>query len=131
MDYRNTLKDRKLLIYGHNSKTLKNALFHDLEKYLKKSFYKNNKYIELVLNDETTKWQIFSVMIIKKSNNRHMKITFNDKEWIEHINWMMENSTGIRYRALEKGRKMGYSVDARGTVANVKSKKEDLKCRIP
>ncbi|MDD6878752.1 MAG: class B sortase [bacterium] len=88
LDYRNKKGDRKYLIYGHNSKTLKNALFHDLEKYVDASFYEKNQYIDLVLNNEKSVWQIFSVMIIDKNINKHMKITFNDEEWIEHISWM-------------------------------------------
>lgn len=92
MDYRNTLDDRKLLIYGHNSQSLDNALFHDLEKYLKKDFYKDNQYIYLTLNNEETKWQIFSIMIVEENDNNHMKITFNDYEWIKHIDWMTKKS---------------------------------------
>ena len=34
LDYRNKLTDRKLLVYGHNSKTIKDAPFHFLENYL-------------------------------------------------------------------------------------------------
>lgn len=92
MDYRNNTNDRKLLIYGHNSETLKSAPFHDLEKYLNESFYKQNKYVELTLNDEKSTWEIFSVMILEKNDNRHMKITFNDSEWIKHLDWMKNNS---------------------------------------
>ena len=92
VDYRNTFEDRKILIYGHNSRTLKTALFHDLEKYLKESFYKKNKYIELVLRNEKTKWEIFSVMIVSHNDNRHMKITFNDREYIEHLSWLKKAS---------------------------------------
>lgn len=98
MDYRNTTYDRKLLIYGHNSKTLKNVPFHDLEKYLNKKFYNNNKTINLTLNNEESTWEIFSVFVVEGNDNTHMKITFNDKEWIEHINWMKKNSiydTGV------------------------------------
>jgi len=92
MDYRNTLDDRKLLIYGHNSKTLKDALFHDLEKYLKKSFYEEHKYIDITINNKKSTWEIFSVMIVEENNNSHMKITFNDEEFIKHIDWMKEES---------------------------------------
>lgn len=92
MDYRNTTYDRKLLIYGHNSETLKNVPFHDLEKYLSKSFYNLHKNINLTLNNEESTWEVFSVMIVEEGNNNHMKITFNDKEWIEHVNWMKKNS---------------------------------------
>lgn len=97
MDYRNTTYDRKLLIYGHNSETLKNVPFHDLEKYLSKSFYNLHKNINLTLNDEESTWEIFSVMIVEEGNNNHMKITFNDKEWIKHINWMKKNSVYDTY----------------------------------
>lgn len=92
MDYRNTLYDRKLLIYGHNSKTLKDVPFHELEKYLDRNFYLSNKNIKLTLNNEETIWEIFSVMIVEDGNNYHMKITFNDKEWLEHIDWMKKNA---------------------------------------
>ncbi len=98
IDYRNTAADRKILIYGHNSKTLKSALFHDLEKYLKQDFYKNYQDIELIIDNEKSLWKIFSVMIVEESNNTHMKITFNDKEWIKHLNWIKDNSiydTGV------------------------------------
>ena len=105
MDYRNNLDDRKLLIYGHNSKTLKKALFHDLEKYLNSSFYNKNKYIELTLNNEKVTYEIFSVMIIEEGNNHHMKITFNDKEFMEYINWMENKSlyqTGVEVSTNDK-----------------------------
>lgn len=92
IDYRNTLNDRKLLIYGHNSESLKEVPFHELEKYLNESFYKENRYIELTLNNEKSIWEIFSIMIVKNGNNKHMQITFNDSEWIQHINWMRQNS---------------------------------------
>ena len=97
MDYRNTTYDRKLLIYGHNSETLKNVPFHDLEKYLSKSFYNIHKNINLTLNNEESTWEIFSVMIVEEGNNNHMKITFNDKEWIKHIDWMKKNSVYDTY----------------------------------
>ena len=97
MDYRNTTYDRKLLIYGHNSETLKNVPFHDLEKYLSKSFYNLHKIINLTLNNEESTWEIFSVMIVEEGNNNHMKITFNDKEWIKHIDWMKKNSVYDTY----------------------------------
>lgn len=92
LDYRNKIGDRKYLIYGHNSKTLKNALFHDLEKFINESFYKNNKYIELYYGNNYSKWEIFSVMIIEKNNNTHTRITFNDKEFEKHIEWMEKSS---------------------------------------
>ena len=92
MDYRNTLDDRKILLFGHNAKKLTNSPFHDLEKYVDYSFYKDHKYIDLILNNEKSKWQIFSVMIVNNNTTKHMKIEFNDEEWIEHISWIKNNS---------------------------------------
>lgn len=92
MDYRNKIGDRKLLIYGHNSRTLKNAPFHDLEKYLDESFYKEHKYIELVLNDEKEKYEIFSVMVVKSEKYPHTIIEFSDSNWLKHLTWMKNES---------------------------------------
>ena len=96
LDYRNNLEDRKLLIYGHNSKTIKTALFYDLGKYTDYPFYKNHKYISLYINDYENEYEIFSVMIVK--GNKHTKIVFNDKEFVKHIDWMKSKSiydTGV------------------------------------
>ena len=92
LDYRNNFSDKKLLIFGHNARKLKTVPFHDLEKYKDESFYKDNKYIDLTLNDEKNKWLIFSVMILEKGNNTHMKLNFTDQEWINHIEWLKSNS---------------------------------------
>lgn len=105
MDYRNNLEDRKLLIYGHNARSLEGAPFHDLEMYVDKTFFNNHQYIDLTLNNESSKWQIFSVMIVPKTSNVHMKITFNDLEYLEHLNWMKENSlydTGVTVSTTSK-----------------------------
>lgn len=105
MDYRNNLEDRKLLIYGHNARSLKGAPFHDLELYVDKSFFNNHQYIDLTLNNESIKWQIFSVMIVPKTSNVHMKINFNDVEYLEHLNWMKNNSlydTGVEVSIMNK-----------------------------
>ena len=40
MDYRNSISDKKLLIYGHNSRNI-NTDFHILEHYMKLNFNRN------------------------------------------------------------------------------------------
>ena len=92
LDYRNTFSDKKLLIFGHNGRKLKTVPFHDLEKFMDKIFYDEHKYINLELDNEKSTWIIFSVMLSNKGDNTHMKITFNDEEWINHINWLKSNS---------------------------------------
>ena len=54
--------------------------------------YEDNKYIDLTLNNEDSKWQIFSVMTVEKGNNTHMKLRFTDQEWTRHIDWLKSNS---------------------------------------
>lgn len=92
LDYRNNFNDRKLLIFGHNARKLKTVPFHDLEKYKDESFYNDNKYINLNLNNEDSKWIVFSVMIVKKSDNTHMKLNFSDSGWLQHLTWLKDNS---------------------------------------
>lgn len=97
MDYRNSVDDKKILIFGHNARKLDTVPFHDLEKYLDESFYRQNKYVDLKFNEDT-KWLIFSVMIVKKGNNTHMKLEFDDNSWLEHLNYLKSNSiydTGV------------------------------------
>ena len=97
MDYRNSVDDKKILIFGHNARKLDTVPFHDLEKYLDESFYRENKYVDLKFNEDT-KWLIFSVMIVKKGNNTHMKLEFDDNSWLEHLNYLKSNSiydTGV------------------------------------
>ena len=91
MDYRNSVDDKKILIFGHNARKLDTVPFHDLEKYLDESFYRENKYVDLKFNEDT-KWLIFSVMIVKKGNNTHMKLEFDDNSWLEHLNYLKSNS---------------------------------------
>lgn len=99
MDYRNSFSDRNVIIYGHNSNLLSNAPFHDLEQFMNKGFYEDNNTIKLELENTSIVWQIFSVMVIRKTESRHLKINFNDEEWINHIEWLIGNSiykTGVK-----------------------------------
>lgn len=92
LDYRNNFDDKKLLIYGHNARKLKTVPFHDLEKFLDKSFYDKYSYINLELNNIKSKWKIFSVIILNKGNNTHMQLNFSDESWLEHLKWLKNNS---------------------------------------
>ena len=91
LDYRNEQNDKKLLIYGHNSKE-KTAPFKELEKYLDKNFFTENPYIELTFQDQSYIYQIFSIMIVKEDEYRHTKLSFQKNEYEEHLSWLKENS---------------------------------------
>lgn len=91
-DYRNNLDSKKLLIYGHNSRTLQTD-FKKLTKFLEEEFAKNNPYIYLTTEKEISKWKIFSIMIIPKNTTTHTRIEFSSsKELSNHISWLIDNS---------------------------------------
>lgn len=99
MDYRNTFDDQNILIFGHNARKMANAPFHDLEKYTDYNFYQGHQYIDLELNHVKSRWQIFSVLIVSKKTNKHMRIHFSEQSWQSHLEWLYQNSiydTGIK-----------------------------------
>lgn len=90
LDYRNHLDDQKLLIYGHNSRTLKTE-FHILEKYLNPSFFKEHPILILKGKDFTYHYQIFSILIIT-DDFQHMKLGMNHEEYQNHLKWLRSHS---------------------------------------
>lgn len=98
VDYRNKLDDKKILIYGHNM-GYDDKAFHQLTKYKDINFYKENKYIDIVINDKEERYEIFSVMIEKSERYLHTMLNFVDEEsYTNHLNWLKEKSiydTGI------------------------------------
>lgn len=91
-DYRNNLDSKKLLIYGHNSRTLQTD-FKKLTKFLDEEFAKSNPYIYLTTEEGISKWKIFSIMIIPKNTTTHTRIEFSSsKELSNHISWLIDNS---------------------------------------
>jgi len=90
LDYRNHLNDQKLLIYGHNSKTIATE-FHILEKYLNPSFLKEHSMIFLKGKKISYQYKIFSVLIVT-DDFQHMKINMSPEEYQKHIRWLKKQS---------------------------------------
>ncbi len=90
LDYRNNWNDKKLLVYGHNSKVVETT-FHLLEKYLDPDFYKMHP--QIIMERESTKliYQIFSVLIVK-NEYQHMRLHLNQEEYKNHLAWLKKNS---------------------------------------
>lgn len=91
MDYRNTLTDKQINIYGHNA-SYKELPFRRLENYLKEEFFENNPYI--ILQTENTRfiYKIFSFKKIIQENNEHMRIRDTGKAYINHLKKLQEDS---------------------------------------
>lgn len=86
LDYRLDIDDKKLIIYGHNSKTLKPP-FKELENYYSEDYYQNNKQIILTTNKGQKKYEIFSIYI-DTGDFKYLNITFNDNKWKEHLEYL-------------------------------------------
>ena len=88
LDYRIDIDSSKIkIIYGHNGYD-RITPFHNLEKYYDEEFYKENRYIKIQTGKQNMIYEIFSVGLIPKSSNEHIKIDFNNNEYIDHLNWL-------------------------------------------
>lgn len=91
LDYRVNLDSKKLIIYGHNSKTI-DMPFKILQSYDDERFYNNHRFIVINTKEETRKYEIFSVYV-ETGNWDYMKIKFkNSKSYLKHINLLKERS---------------------------------------
>ena len=93
LDYRNNIDlDRKILIFGHNSKYIKTE-FQKLEKFLSNDFYNDSFNRELVIetSNKISLYEIASVFV-EDEDFQHMDLSFSDDEWNSHINWINNSS---------------------------------------
>ncbi len=93
IDYRNNTNSRQINVYGHNS-TKFDPPFKVLEKYLNKDYYEEHKYFEFMVNDETRKYEIFSVIIAdKEDTEEHMQFSYKkDSDWLKHYQRLKRRS---------------------------------------
>ena len=93
IDYRNNTTSRQINVYGHNS-TKFNPPFKVLEGYLNKDYYEEHKYFEFMVDDETRKYKIFSVIIAdKEDTEEHMQFSYKkDSDWLKHYQRLKRRS---------------------------------------
>lgn len=65
LDYRCKKDSKKLLIFGHNDYK-EETPFSNLENYYNEDFFKGHQYIEVIIENEKIKYQIFSIYIEAK-----------------------------------------------------------------
>ena len=93
LDYRNNIDiDRKILIFGHNSQTIKTE-FKKIESFLDEKFYDdvNNRKIILETLNKRVLYEVSSVFV-EAYDFQHMKLSFTQEEWKRHIEWINNNS---------------------------------------
>lgn len=93
VDYRHDAGSKQINIYGHNS-TKFDPPFKVLEGYLEKKYYEEHKYFELLIDNETRKYEIFSVIIANKEDSEeHMQFDYKkDSEWLKHYQRLKKRS---------------------------------------
>ncbi len=93
LDYRNNVDlDRKLLIFGHNSRDLQTE-FKKMENFLSSSFFNNSNNRNLILEtkNKISEYYIDSIIIVS-DDFQHMNLSFTQEEWKKHIEWINNNS---------------------------------------
>lgn len=92
MDYRNSAPNlsKNTIIYGHDSG---GVMFANLYKVLYRSWYtnKNNQIITFNTENESSKWQIFSIYKIDTTND-YLKVSFTKNEFNNFINMITNRS---------------------------------------
>lgn len=81
-DYKNKLDgtDKNLVIYGHNMRD--DSMFGSLKKVINEEWYNNedNRYITLIIENETQIYEVFSVYQIEKEDY-YIQTNFNTEEF--------------------------------------------------
>ena len=90
MDYRNSVLDNKVLIYGHNS-TYVYPPFRELERFYDYDYYDEHKYIELINGEQVIRYIIFSVFV-EYEDWSYMNVNLVGDEWLKHLEYLKSKS---------------------------------------
>jgi len=80
MDYRNTLDDQNIIIYGHHYPKRLDAdrvlFFTPLEKMMEEKYYEDNKYVDLYLEDEVRHYEIAYVYLFHTTGSDYNDLQY-------------------------------------------------------
>ena len=83
LDYRCNKDSKKILIFGHNDYK-EETPFSNLENYYEEDYFKNNQYINIILEDKKMRYQIFSVYIETKDFT-YMNLKIDDERYRQDL----------------------------------------------
>lgn len=97
LDYKSRLEDFNLILHGHNMKN--ETMFNNLIKFKEEEFYKKNKRIEIITNNERKIYEIFSVYVTDIEDN-YLRRDYN-ASYIAYIKnkSLFENSLEINEKS--------------------------------
>lgn len=89
LDYKNTIEDKNLILYGHNMRD--GSMFAAINKFKEKDFFDNGK-IEIISENMEQTYEVFSVFV-EEADNINLKSKFtNEEDYSEYINNLKEKS---------------------------------------
>lgn len=89
LDYKNTLEDKNLILYGHNMRD--GSMFAAINKFKEKDFFDNGK-IKIISENMEQTYEVFSVFV-EEADNINLKSKFtNEEDYSEYINNIKEKS---------------------------------------
>ena len=93
MDYKNDASDKHINIYGHNAR-YHEVPFKNLISYMDYDFYKDNKVIELYINNSKLNYKIVNIKTTTKyAREEHLKLDFDsDEKWAKHFDILSSDS---------------------------------------
>lgn len=103
-DYRiDVMQSKVVMVYGHNmSATVRDIMFSELIQYREQDYYKENRTLNLALNDGSEhgkeySCRIFAVCAVNSGNQQdvaeHYQLTFNsDAEYEDYLSNLQETS---------------------------------------
>ena len=84
IEYLDTINDNKIIIYGNEVSEINN--------YLDKNYYLENKTLNITLNNQGYIYEIFSVFISKEDDYNHTQLLFKNDDYINHLNNLVNES---------------------------------------
>ena len=107
MDYhnsRNLSENRNTVLYGHNMTN--GSMFHDVERYLNESFFRNNPYIKLATMDGIYTYKVFAIYEANMYYRYFGTFFESDTDFLRFAEEMRSNSLfkqeGITFNASSK-----------------------------
>lgn len=84
IEFLNSTTDNKIIVYANE--------IEELNNYLNEEYYKENKKINVTLDNTGYIYEIFSVFISKEDDYNHTRLVFNNNEYQEHLNYLVNES---------------------------------------
>lgn len=82
-EYNNPLKEKNLIIYGHNMGSWTNSMFSNLDDFLSSNYLKKHKRVLLYTNKEVLEYTVAIAKEVYSNDKDSFKIKFNKNEFNE------------------------------------------------